>query len=86
MLNDPELIQKVDQAAGQTTTAKSAMDDNSEEMMMSDKKEKKNAEGKPSKNINLKKGEAQVRMLPGNNTMLAQVVGIIIGSPEFQRR
>jgi uncharacterized protein (DUF1800 family) len=85
MLNDPDLVQKVDQAAGQTPTAKEAMRED-DEMMMTDKKEKKKTEGKPSKKINGKKGEAQVQLLRGNNTMLAQVVGIIIGSPEFQRR
>ena len=86
MLNDPDLIQKVDQAAGQTASAKEAMHED-EEMMMNDKIEKKKAEDKHSKKkVNGRKGEAQVQLLPGTNTMLAQVVGIIIGSPEFQRR
>ena len=55
MLNDPDLIQKVDQAAGQTPSAKEAMNED-EEMMMNDRKEQKKAEGKPSKKINGKKG------------------------------
>jgi hypothetical protein len=30
--------------------------------------------------------EIDTPLATGNNTMLAQVVGIILGSPEFQRR
>ena len=85
MLKDPEIVQKVDEAAGQTASARQAMGEE-EEMTMTERKQKKKDEGKPSKKLNVKKGDAQVQMLPGNNTMLAQVVGIIIGSPEFQRR
>ena len=81
MLTDPDLIQKVDQAAGQTASAKEAMHED-EEMMMNDK----SVEDKPSKNINSRERKSQVQLLPGTNTMLGQVVGIIIGSPEFQRR
>jgi hypothetical protein len=54
-------------------------------MTIADQK-KKRVEGTPSKKINIRKGEAEVKLLNGNNTMIAQVVGIIIGSPEFQRR
>ncbi len=51
------------------------------------KKQIKKLEGNPSKKNNGKKGDSgQLQMSTGNNTMLAQVVGIIIGSPEFQRR
>jgi hypothetical protein len=85
LLNDPELIKKVDQAAGQTQSAKSAMQEDNNDMMMNDQDNKKQKD-KPSKKLNPKKGDAQVQLLPGNNTMLAQVAGIIIGSPEFQRR
>ena len=34
----------------------------------------------------LKKGNNTIQTVPGNNSMLSQVVGIIIGSPEFQRK
>ncbi len=85
MLNDPELLKKVDEAAGKTVTPTSAMMDDDEDMMMTDKKAKKMEEKTPKK-LNSKKGNDQLPMLTGNNTMLAQVVGIIIGSPEFQRR
>jgi hypothetical protein len=39
----------------------------------------------PEKEAGSKKAGAP-RQDPADNTMLAQVVGIIIGSPEFQRK
>jgi hypothetical protein len=33
-----------------------------------------------------RKQQATIQTQKGDNSMLAQVVGIIIGSPEFQRR
>jgi uncharacterized protein (DUF1800 family) len=91
MLNDPELIKKVDEAAGKTDAAKAAMkdDDNMMEdgIMMDDTKAKKKPEGKIQKNLNPKNDKAgQLQYAVGNNSMLAQVVGIILGSPEFQRK
>ncbi|MDZ4796113.1 MAG: DUF1800 domain-containing protein [Bacteroidota bacterium] len=91
MLNDPELIKKVDEAAGKTDGAKAAMKDNEETMeegmMMNEAKSKKKPEGKLLKEANPKKDKpGQMQMAAGNNTMLAQVVGIILGSPEFQRK
>ncbi len=42
---------------------------------------------KPAKEKGYKKNSANaLQMAQGNNSMLSQVVGIIIGSPEFQRR
>ena len=78
MLTDPELQAKVDEAASQTSTSRSAIND---EMMMDDNGKK----GK-EKIANKKNTGASVRLLNGQQTMLSQVVGIIIGSPEFQRR
>lgn len=86
MLNDPDLVKKVDMAAGQTATSQTSMQEEDEDMMMEGKKRER-PEGKPSKKLNSKKGEdGPIQVTAGNNTMLAQVVGIIIGSPEFQRR
>jgi hypothetical protein len=86
MLTDPELARKVTEAADQTATARAAVQEE-DAMTMSDKRQLKQMEGKPSKKLNGKKGQdAAVQMATGNNSMLAQVVGIIIGSPEFQRR
>jgi uncharacterized protein (DUF1800 family) len=81
MLTDPELQQKVENAAGQTATSKAAMqDDDAGDEMMMDKKQK------GANKIGKKNNDAQVVLAKGNNSMLGQVVGIIIGSPEFQRR
>jgi uncharacterized protein (DUF1800 family) len=58
-----------------------------EDMMQNGKKQVENlkarAENKGGQQAN---ASPQMQPAPGNNTMLAQVVGIIIGSPEFQRR
>jgi uncharacterized protein (DUF1800 family) len=81
MLKDPELQKKIDEAASQTATAKTAMmEDGGDNMMMTKK------EGKGANKIGKKNGDVQVQLARGNNSMLGQVVGIIIGSPEFQRR
>jgi hypothetical protein len=55
---------------------------NEEEGMMAAGKKPK---GKPGKKAYGKNADA-LAMATGNNTMLAQVVGVIIGSPEFQRK
>lgn len=58
-----------------------------EGMMITAQKQNKKAEGQVSRKLNGKKGNnMQLQYATGNNTMLAQVTGIIIGSPEFQRR
>jgi len=80
MLTDPELQKKVENAAGQTTTSKAAMQEDDGDEMMMDKKQK------GANKIGKKNNDAQVLLAKGNNSMLGQVVGIIIGSPEFQRR
>lgn len=86
MLTDPELAQKIDEAAGQTETSKQVMQED-EGMMITAQKQNKKAEGQVSRKLNGKKGNnMQLQYATGNNTMLAQVTGIIIGSPEFQRR
>lgn len=72
LLNDPELAKKVDDAASKTDTAKSAEMNNEDVTMMEEKKVGKNKQN--------------LQMQPDNNSMLGQVVGVIIGSPEFQRR
>ena len=81
LLNDPELQKKVDDAAVKTDSYKAALQDDEPEEMMAGKK------GKGAKKIGGKKnGEPQIMLAKGNNSMLGQVVGIVIGSPEFQRR
>ncbi len=95
LLNDPELGKKVDEAAGKTTASKEptmmqgdeAMEvmDEGNVLMEAKKNGGKKNPNKIPKNPN-KNGYAALPMAKGNNTMLSQVVGIIIGSPEFQRK
>jgi uncharacterized protein (DUF1800 family) len=81
LLTDPDLQKKIDSAAGQTSTYKAAAQEEEGDEMMRQQK------GKGVKKIGGKKNtEPQIHLVKGNNSMLGQVVGIIIGSPEFQRR
>jgi uncharacterized protein (DUF1800 family) len=79
LLNDPELVKKIDAAAGQTTAAKAAKSEEGEITMMEAENGLKAIAGRRA-------GNAAPSLAVGNNSVLAQVVGIIIGSPEFQRR
>jgi len=78
MLNDPALMKKVDDAAAKTAPPATTTSD---DMLGTDMMAKNGT-------IKLKGGGNNnvVRQVPGDNTMLAQVVGIVVGSPEFQRR
>jgi len=68
MLNDPELIKKVEIASQKTVPADASIVSNPQQTQPNMASvNKKNPTGT-------------------NSTMLAQVVGVIIGSPEFQRR
>lgn len=89
LLNDPDLNKKVDAAAGKTTPAtarpdemQSGMDD------MEEQNGKKGLKERPGKKNGARNNftTMQMQAAPGNNSMLAQVVGIIIGSPEYQRK
>ena len=95
LINDPNLVKKVDEAAGRTTAnpepqTSMAVNAGDEMMNMSDgangkerpMKERINKKGKDKNNYTI----AQMQNNFGNNSMLSQVVGIIIGSPEFQRK
>ncbi|NII28529.1 DUF1800 domain-containing protein [Pseudoflavitalea sp. X16] len=97
LLNDPELGKKVDEAAGKTTPPQqqtTMMQDNEENTMteMDETTElmpKKKGGGKKNPNKipkNPAKNNYAMQYAKGNNNMLSQVVGIIIGSPEFQRK
>lgn len=76
MLNDNNLQQKVYNAAAKNDLSK-PMSAEEEQTSMQATKEKNN-----KKNLN----NPQVVARNGDNSMLAQVVGVLIGSPEFQRR
>jgi uncharacterized protein (DUF1800 family) len=82
MLNDPELVQKVDAASAHAAPANPDMQVSAPDMMEQDSMPKK-------RGLGLGKGKNNFTAMqdaPGNNTMLSQVVGVIIGSPEYQRR
>ncbi len=96
LLTDPDLVKKIDEAAGKsapsidknvmndaTLVKDDAMNDN---MMNVDENGKKLKEKLGKKNLGKNAGFASMQTAAGNNSMLGQVVGIIIGSPEFQRR
>lgn len=84
LLNDPNLEKKIDNAAGKTESSlQVSMASND---MMSSTADNDTQIKKAGK-IGLKKNNyAAMSTLAGNNSMLSQVVGIIIGSPEFQRK
>jgi len=87
MLNDPDLLKKVDEAAGKNTQAAPA-DMNANDPMSDaaiNKATKARVNGKGGQNAQARL-EYAMEGAPGNNTMLSQVVGILIGSPEYQRR
>ncbi len=79
LINDPALAQKVEQAASQPAEDSAPMQTGKSRVM---------SEEQVARQMFRRQGgkEAATPMLPGNQTLLAQVVGIIIGSPEFQRR
>ena len=94
LINDPAIQQKINEAAGKSSVSSNKPTMNNDEMtdnaMQGNKKENKNInEEKAARQMlrkNGKGGDAAMTSAPGNNSMLAQVVGIILGSPEFQRR
>jgi uncharacterized protein (DUF1800 family) len=89
MLNDPDLVQKVNNAADKNQPAKAMSADDNNAMMNNNKMEDTNGNSIKGKGLKgLRKGNNNGALLTvaGNNSMLSQVVGIIIGSPEFQRR
>ena len=91
MINDPSILQKIETAADKNTIAATATIPE-EKMMTNDEgdvlNDKNKSEEKLAKKMLKKNNGKEVNMpvAAGNNSMLAQVVGIILGSPEFQRR
>jgi uncharacterized protein (DUF1800 family) len=82
MLNDPELVSKVEKAAEKAPVPQPAttMMNEDAEMDYSGKKEK------PLQGNKGKSAQTAAQAVKDNNAVLAQVVGVIIGSPEFQRK
>jgi len=79
LINDPALAQKVEQAAAGSGTASSSMQPEKGRLMSEEQVARQMLRRQQGR-------EVATPLLAGNNTLLAQVVGIIIGSPEFQRR
>lgn len=81
MLSDPNLQQKVATAAAQNNAKQNKTTPMGNEMEM-----KANGMSKDKVANGKKQSDNITKQQSGNNTMLAQVVGVIIGSPEFQRK
>lgn len=81
MLEDPNLTKKVEAATAKTTPEK-PVGQTEQEMVFTDEAKKKGDKNSMADN----KTYVAMQSRPGNNSMLSQVVGVIIGSPEFQRR
>ena len=79
LLTDPNIAQKVDEASSNKLYAK-VNQPASMSMTALDKAIDDNKKGKRSPNVMAMQGTG------GGNPILGQVVGIIIGSPEYQRR
>jgi uncharacterized protein (DUF1800 family) len=83
MLNDPNLMQKVNEASAKTPAVKQ---DQNTTMNMGMAAGDEMATSKPAPKTKVENNIATMQTTAGNNAMLAQVVGVIIGSPEYQRR
>lgn len=83
MLNDPQLMDKVANASEQAKPVGNASTLPDDPMMMGGEGVKVKGEGLKGKGKN---AYLAMQTTTGNNSMLSQVVGVIIGSPEFQRR
>lgn len=85
MLNDPNLHFKVEKAADKTAPPAEMNTTMNEDMMETAAKTKPGKINGKQNKLNGKNSYAMENS-NGNNSMLAQVVGVIIGSPEFQRK
>ena len=87
MLNEPDLVTKVDAAAGKAPANQdAAIAGGSQGMTQQNQdmsQEMPPGDGAPPKNKGLTDAKP---IADNNNSMLSQVVGILIGSPEYQRR
>lgn len=86
MLNDPALSTKIDEAAAKASPPEEMAAMVNEDALITDdkataEKMKERFTKKAAKNT-----LSAMQSSSGNNSMLAQVVGVIIGSPEFQRK
>ncbi len=82
LINDPQIHDKVDAAAGKAVSPQMGQTMTGDEMMTTNDAKK----GKKGKDKNEESSITQMQSKVGSNSMINQVTGIIIGSPEFQRR
>lgn len=80
MLNDPLLNKKIEEAALKNTSPEK------QNMVNEDARVLNEDSDKAGNKIAAKSSNRAMQSLAGNNSMLSQVVGVILGSPEFQRR
>jgi len=89
LINDPAIQQKINEAAGKSAASNDVNTKVESELSEDEMMDENNREEKLAKQV-FRKGnkgkEVNMASAPGNNSMLAQVVGIILGGPEFQRR
>jgi hypothetical protein len=85
LLNDPDIGKKVDAAASKTPLKENAAMLDSE-LIPEDEAETPNEKSMRKTNDKANVTTLRMQSTSGSNSMLAQVVGIIIGSPEFQRK
>ena len=83
LLHDPELEKKVDKAADKSPAQQQMVNTNEDANTEEEMTEKNKKQGKNGLSAN---NFAAVKTAKETNNMMSQVVGIIIGSPEFQRR
>ncbi|MDN3548490.1 DUF1800 domain-containing protein [Mucilaginibacter aquaedulcis] len=82
LLTDPNLVQKVDEASSDKLYARV----NEPASMSMTSADKAIADSKLDSKQNKKNNVTAMQTTSGSNSMLGQVVGVIIGSPEYQRR
>ena len=85
MLNDPDLQKKINKAASSNVALHQRNTMINEDVVMMDDGENDN-KAKPVKKGLAKNNLLNIQSTPGSNSMLSQVVGVILGSPEFQRK
>lgn len=88
-LKDPGFGQKVDAAASKNLSPEQVHllePEEEEETMIPQKKKGRKGTGRKNLGKNKPDNREEKQAIAGTTPMLAQVVGIIIGSPEFQRR
>lgn len=86
LLRDPELEKKIDKAADKATLPQQERGTSNQSEMTNEDIEENTGKNKQGKKGAGKNNFAAVATAKETNNMMSQVVGIIIGSPEFQRR